>query len=50
MARGIVYSTVDGPRGDHLQCHDGPGGPILGGTTYSMALPASTVETQYGGD
>ena len=44
---GTAYSAVDGPRGDHLQCHGrsggtkysamyGPGGPLLGGTTCSM--------------
>ena len=29
MARGTVYSAIDGPRGGHLQCHDGPGGPLI---------------------
>ena len=32
---GTVYGAVDGPKGDHLQCHGWPGGPILGGDTYS---------------
>ena len=38
----MAYSAVDGPRGDHLQCHgwsggtkysamDGPGGTAFGG-------------------
>ena len=31
MARGTVYSAVDGPRGDHLQCHGRSGGTSLGG-------------------
>ena len=35
MERGTVYSAVDGPRGDHLQCHG-----WSGGTTYSMTVPS----------
>ena len=27
MARGNVYSAIDGPRGGHL--HDGSGGPLI---------------------
>ena len=31
MARGTVYSAVDGPRGDHLQCYGWSGGTDFGG-------------------
>ena len=26
---GTVYSAIDGSRGGHQQCHDGPGGPLI---------------------
>ena len=28
---GTAYSAVDGPRGDHLQCHGWSGGTAFGG-------------------
>ena len=31
MARGTVYSAVDGLRGDHLQCLGWSGGTDFGG-------------------
>ena len=32
---------MDGPRGNNYSAVDSPGGPLLGGTTYSMIDPAS---------
>ena len=29
--RGTVYSAVDGPRVDYLQCHEWSGGPFWEG-------------------